>query len=91
MWRALVGLAIVALVLIPATVQAETVFMPQMHNGPRNWFTVADVLNWSAAANNVMPITCTATQPGIFTSCTVQQAQPLTLVWDVVQGKVVAK
>ncbi len=91
MWRALVVLAIVAMVLVPATVRAETVFLPSVQNGPRDWFTVADVVNWSADHGNVMPISCIAVQPDIFTSCTVQQAQPLTLVWDAAQGKVVAQ
>jgi hypothetical protein len=42
----------------------------------------------------VMPIGCTAVQTLpelLFTSCTVSQAQPLTLVWDATQGKVVAQ
>lgn len=65
-------------------------FIPQAHNGVRDWFTAQDVVNWSAEAGNVMPISCTG-KGDVLTSCTVEQAQPLILVWDNALGKVIAK
>lgn len=87
-------LVVLVALLLPAVASADNVYLPAVQNGIRNWFTVADVVAWSQAAGNVMPISCTAiqTQPELlFTSCTVSQAQPLTLVWDDVTGKVVAQ
>lgn len=68
-----------------------TVFLPSIQNGQRDWFTTQDVVAWSAKHENVMPIWCTEVQPGTYTSCTVVQAQPLTLVWDNVAGEVVTR
>jgi hypothetical protein len=80
--------------LLPVAASADNLYLPSLQNGPRDWFTVADVLAWSNANGNVMPIGCTAVQTLpelLFTSCVVSQAQPLTLVWDAMQGKVVAQ
>ena len=87
-------LVVLVALLLPVAASAESVFLPSVQNGPRDWFTVGDVVAWSAAAENVMPISCTVvqTQPELlFNACTVEQAQPLTLVWDAVAGKVVAQ
>lgn len=90
MLRNLVLVIVVVAALLPMAVSADTLFIPQAHNGVRNWFTVQDVLNWIAETHNVMPVTCIEVRPGIFETCTVDQAQPMTLVWDDVAGKVVA-
>ena len=90
MLRNLVLVIVVVAALLPMAVSADVLFIPQAHNGVRNWFTVQDVANWIAASGNVMPVTCIETKPGIFTSCTVDQAQPLTLTWDNGLGKVTA-
>jgi hypothetical protein len=85
---------VLVLALLPVAASADSLYLPSLQNGPRDWFTVADVLAWSNANNNVMPIGCTAvqTQPELlFTSCIVSQAQPLTLVWSDAAGKVVAQ
>jgi hypothetical protein len=85
---------VLVLALLPVAASADNLYLPSLQNGPRDWFTVADVLAWSNATGNVMPISCTAVtaQPELlFTSCTVSQAQPLTLVWSVEAGKVVAQ
>jgi hypothetical protein len=85
---------VLVLALLPVAASADNLYLPSLQNGPRDWFTVADVLAWSNANNNVMPIACNAvqTQPELlFTSCTVSQAQPLTLVWSDAAGKVVAQ
>jgi hypothetical protein len=90
----LLVLVVLVAMLLPVAASADNLYLPSLQNGPRDWFGVADVLAWSNANNNVMPIGCTAiaTQPELlFTSCTVSQAQPLTLVWDATQGKVVAQ
>ena len=91
MLRNLVLVIVVVAALLPMAVQADTLFIPQAHNGVRNWFTQQDVINWIASSGNVMPVTCSAVRPGIFETCTVDQAQPLTLVWDNALGKVVAR
>lgn len=91
MWRILLTVAVVVMALIPMAVQAETVFIPQAHNGQRDWFTVGDVLAWIDEAQNVMPVYCYGPAVDTFTSCTVVQAQPLTLVWSNELGKVVAQ
>lgn len=93
MLRTLVLVIVVVMAMVPAAVQAESIFIPQAHNGVRDWFTVADILRWNAENANVMPISCVAvrTEPEVlFTECAVIQAQPLTLTWDDTQGKVVA-
>ena len=89
--RYVILLTVVVMALIPMAVQADTVFIPQAHNGPRDWFTVSDVLAWIDETNNVMPVYCYGPKVDTFTSCTVVQAQPLTLTWDNTLGKVVAK
>ena len=91
MLRNLVLVIVVVAALLPMAVQADTLFIPQAHNGVRNWFTQQDVVNWIASSGNVMPVTCIEVRPGIFETCTVDQAQPLTLVWDNALGKVVAR
>lgn len=91
MLRNLVLVIVVVVALLPMAVQADTLFIPQAHNGVRNWFTTQDVANWIAETGNVMPVTCNAVRPGIFETCTVDQAQPLTLIWDNSLGKVVAQ
>ena len=91
MLRKVMLVIVVVAALLPMAVSAEVVFIPQAHNGVRNWFTQQDVVNWIATSGNVMPVTCIEVKPGIFTSCTVNQAQPLTLVWDNALGKVVAR
>lgn len=91
MLRNLVLVIVVVAALLPMAVQADTLFIPQAHNGVRNWFTQQDVVNWIASSGNVMPVTCIEVRPGIFETCTVDQAQPLTLIWDNSLGKVVAK
>ena len=91
MLRNLVLVIVVVAALLPMAVSADTLFIPQAHNGVRNWFTVQDVVNWIAASGNVMPVTCIEVRPGIFETCTVDQAQPMTLIWDNSLGKVVAK
>ena len=91
MLRNLVLVIVVVAALLPMAVSADVLFIPQAHNGVRNWFTVTDVTNWIAETHNVMPVTCVAVRSGVFTSCTVDQAQPLTLVWDNGLGKVVAQ
>ena len=90
MLRKVMFVTVVVAALLPMAVSAEVVFIPQAHNGVRDWFTVTDVTNWIAETHNVMPVTCIEVKPGIFETCTVDQAQPLTLVWDDVAGKVVA-
>ena len=88
--RTLIVLVAIVLTLIPVAASAETIFMPQLQNGVRDWFTVQDVANWIAETQNVMPVHCYGPSVDIYTSCTVIQAKPLTLTWDNVQGKVVA-
>lgn len=68
-----------------------TIFLPSIYNGQRDWFTTQDVVEWSERTGNVMPIYCTENLQGVFTSCTVVQAQPLTLVWDNETNQVVAR
>jgi hypothetical protein len=89
--RVVMIMVVLALVLVPVAVSADSIFLPTLQSGVRDWFTVADVLRWSSEAHNVMPIYCTESAPGIFTTCTVVQAQPLTLTWDNELGKVVAQ
>lgn len=91
MVRSLFFVLVILLALLPVAVSADSVFLPALAAGVRDWFTVSDVVQWSAAQGNVMPIWCVEARPGIFTTCTVQQAQPLTLVWSNELGKVVAK
>ena len=91
MLRKVMFVTVVVAALLPMAVSAEVVFIPQAHNGVRDWFTVTDVTNWIAETHNVMPVTCIEVKPGIFETCTVDQAQPLTLVWDNALGKVVAR
>jgi hypothetical protein len=90
----LLVLVVLVAMLLPVAASADNLYLPSLQNGTRDWFTVGDVVAWSNAAGNVMPIGCTAiaTQPELlFTSCTVSQAQPLTLVWSDAAGKVVAQ
>ena len=89
--RYLMLLVIVVMALVPVAASADTLFMPALNAGVRDWFTVADVVAWSAEANNVMPIACNEYRPGVFVECTVQQAQPLTLTWSDELGRVIAK
>jgi hypothetical protein len=89
--RYLILLVVIVMALSPLAASADTLFMPALNAGTRDWFTTADVLAWSAEAQNVMPIYCTELRPGVFESCIVEQAQPLTLVWSDEQGKVIAK
>ena len=89
--RYLIALVIVVMALSPMVASADTLFMPALQNGVRDWFTTADVVRWSNDAGNVMPIYCTAIRDGVYESCTVNQAQPLTLVWSDELGKVIAK
>lgn len=84
-------LVVLVALLLPVAASAESVFLPSVQNGPRDWFTVSDVLKWIDETGNVMPVYCYGPMPDIYTSCTVVQAQPLTLVWDAVAGKVVAQ
>ncbi len=90
----LLVLVVLVAMLLPVAASADNLYLPSLQNGPRDWFTVSDVLAWSQDNANVMPIGCTAvqTQPELlFTSCVVSQAQPLTLVWSDAAGKVVAQ
>ena len=94
MLRILLTVAVLV-AMLPMAASAESIFIPQVHNGVRDWFTVADVLTWIAETNNVMPVSCVADafdgEEPIFRECTVVQAQPLTLMWDDTLGKVVAQ
>ncbi len=92
--KSAIVVVVILTLLLPMAASADNLYLPSLQNGPRDWFTVADVLAWSNTAGNVMPISCTAvqTQPELlFTSCVVSQAQPLTLVWSDEAGKVVAQ
>lgn len=94
MLRILLTVAVFVAVL-PMAASAESIFIPQAHNGAKDWFTTGDVLTWIAETNNVMPVSCVAVafdgEEPIFRECTVVQAQPLTLVWSNELGKVVAQ
>ncbi len=89
--RTMIALTVIVLALSPIAASADTVFMPSINAGVRDWFTTADVLAWSAEAQNVMPIYCTAIRPDVYQSCIVKQAKMLTLIWDNDLGKVIAK
>ena len=90
MLRILLTVAVLV-AMLPMAASAESIFIPQAHNGVRDWFEVSDVLAWIAETNNVMPVYCYGPSTDIYTSCTVVQAQPVTLVWDNSLGKVVAR
>ncbi len=89
--RYLIALVVVVMALSPVAVSADTLFMPALQNGTRDWFTTADVLAWINETHNVMPVYCAAIRDNVFESCTVQQAMPLTLTWSDELGKVIAK